>query len=130
MRYRFVRINHGRHKKVALVLSLSGKIRLQDLPEEVRMSSAIYEITLDGLTPQPTFLRQKRDLDAFRAVYQQAIATILQAHGPLNTVDVFPAVPAPDRRALRSGIAAQGSPEAARVRQRQNTGGFTFKLEA
>lgn len=111
------------------MLSLSGKIRLQDLPEEARRSSAIYEITLDGMTPQPTFLRQKQDLDAFRAVYQEAIATILQTHGALDTIDLFPAVPAPIAVLCGRELLPKVHPKLRVFDNDRDAGGFTFKLE-
>ena len=129
VRYRFGRINQGRFKKVALVLSLSGTIRLQDLPAEIRKSSAIYEITLKGTTPQTTFLRQRRDLDAFRAVYQEAIATILRTHGPLDTIDLFPAVPAPIAVLCGRELLPKVHPKLRVFDNDLNAGGFTFKLE-
>lgn len=128
--YRFRRMNRGRFKKVALVLSLSGTIRLRDLPAGTRRSSAIYEITLNGMTPQTTFLQQKRDLDAFRAVYQEAIATILQTHGPLDTIDLFPAVPAPIAVLCGRELLPKVHPKLRVYDNDRDAGGFTFKLEA
>ena len=127
--YRFRRMNRGHFKKVALVLSLSGTIRLQDLPADIRRSSAIYEITLNGMTPQTTFLQQKRDLDAFRAVYQEAIATILQTHGPLDTIDLFPAVPAPIAVLCGRELLPKVHPKLRVYDNDRDAGGFTFKLE-
>lgn len=129
VKYRFRRLNRGPFKKVALVLSLSGTIRLQDLPAEVRMSSALYEITLNGMTPQPTFLRQKRDLDAFRSVYQEAIATILKTHGPLDTIDLFPAVTAPIAVLCGRELLPKVHPKLRVFDNDRDAGGFTFKLE-
>lgn len=131
VKYRFARVNpgHGCRQRVALVLSLSGPIRLQDLPERVRRSFAIYEITLDGLTPQPTFLRQKQDLDAFRDAYQEAIATILQSHGPLDTIDLFPAVPAPVAVLCGRELLPKVHPKLRVFDNDLDAGGFRFKLE-
>lgn len=129
VKYRFRRMNRGHFKKVALVLSLSGTIRLRDLPADTRRSSAIYELTLNGMTPQTTFLQQKRDLDAFRAVYQEAIATILQTHGPLGTIDLFPAVPAPIAVLCGRELLPKVHPKLRVYDNDRDAGGFTFKLE-
>jgi hypothetical protein len=129
VKYRFRRVNLGQFDKVALVLSLSGTIRPQDLPDNVRNSAAIYEITLDGMTPQTTFLRQKRDLDAFRSVYQEAIATILKTHGPLDTIDIFPAVPAPIAVLCGRELLPKVHPKLRVFDNDREAGGFTFKLE-
>lgn len=80
---------------LALLLSLSGRIPLSALPIQVRQKSTIYEITLRDTVPNPTFLRARRDLDAFRVIYQQALGTIIQRHGLRTPIDLFPAVPAP-----------------------------------
>ena len=78
-----------------MILSLSGKIRLRDLPDETKRLSTIYEITLRDKVPRPTFLRMEQDLDGFRIAYQELIAQIIQHHGFVDSVDLFPAVPAP-----------------------------------
>jgi len=129
VKYRFARVNRGHYRKVALVLSLSGKIRLQDLPANTRKSFAIYEITLESQTPQPTFLRQKQDLDAFRLAYQEAIATILQKHMPLDTIDLFPAVPAPIAVLCGRELLPKVHPRLRVFDNDREAGGFTFKLE-
>lgn len=129
VKYRFARINHRRGKRVALVLSLSGKIRLEDLPEETRRTCTIYEITLNGMTPNPTFLRQKRDLDMFRAVYQEVIATILQTHGPLDKIDLFPAMPAPVAVLCGRELLPKVHPKLRVFDNDRDAGGFTLKVE-
>lgn len=128
VKYRFRRVNRGHFRKVALVLSLSGTIRLQDLPADTRRSSAIYEITLKGMTPKTTFLRQRRDLDVFRGVYQEAIATILQRHGSLDTIDLFPAVPAPIAVLCGRELLPKVHPKLRVFDNDPDAGGFTFKL--
>jgi CBASS immunity sensor of nucleotide second messenger signals/HNH endonuclease len=93
--YRIDEVRDGDPKKVAVVLSLSGKLDLGRLPEETRHSYSVYEITLDGVVPATTFLRTRRDLEGFRLAYQELLATIAARHGHLEEIDMFPAVPAP-----------------------------------
>ena len=93
--YRIDEIRSGDPKKVAVVLSLSGKIDPNRLPEETRNSYSVYEITLDGVVPTTTFLRTRRDLEGFRVAYQELLAMIAAKHGHLEDIDIFPAVPAP-----------------------------------
>jgi hypothetical protein len=78
---------------IALILSLSGAVPLNALPKG--RSGTVYEITLQGATPKPTYLRTRRDLESFRLVYQEALGTIIQNHGLVKSIDLFPAVPAP-----------------------------------
>lgn len=80
---------------VGLVLPLSGTIPTETLPEPLRSEGWIYEIVLDGRTANPTFLRQRRDLEAFRLAYQEALGLIAERHGILASIDLIPAVPAP-----------------------------------
>jgi len=93
--YAFKLLRRGSKRRVALILSLSGTIPIGALPQEVRTNSTIYVITLRGQTPKPTFLRMRQDLEKFRVAYQDAIGHIVEHHGLLKAVDLFPAVPAP-----------------------------------
>lgn len=83
------------NSKVALVLSLSGSITLESLPECVKNHYTIYEITLDGIAPNTGFLRKKEDLIAFQVIYQKLLGEIKQKHGSINEILFFPAVPVP-----------------------------------
>jgi hypothetical protein len=93
--YKIDKVHEGDVKKVAVVFSLSGKIDLSRLPDDTGRNCSIYEVTLDGVVPTTTFLRTRQDLEVFRLVYQELLATIAANHGYLEEVDVFPAVPAP-----------------------------------
>jgi hypothetical protein len=96
VRYAVKRLRRGPvRSKVALLVSLSGSIRIRDLPNVVRRSATIYSITLEGQTPRPTFLRTREDLERFRTAFQEALGLIGQNHGLLRSIDFFPAVPAP-----------------------------------
>jgi len=89
-KYRFGRRRSG-SGSIALILSLSGTVPLDALPT----GGTVYEVTLRGTTPKPTYLRTRRDLEGFRMVYQEALGAIMQSHGLVKTIDLFPAVPAP-----------------------------------
>lgn len=96
VRYKFHQLKKGADRKeVALVLSLSGTIHLDDLPAEVVDTGAVYEITLDGTTPHTGFLRQRQDLVNFQEMYQRSLREIGTIHGKLDELHLFPAVPAP-----------------------------------
>lgn len=96
VQYKIVTVKEGTdRKKVALVLSLSGKIQLEDLPSEVINDATIYEITLENDLPDPLFLNQKQDLINFSVIYQQTLRQIGTNHGKLDELHLFPAIPAP-----------------------------------
>lgn len=81
--------------KVAVVLSLSGPTSLESLPNDVRNHYAVYEITLDEITPNTGFLCKKEDLAVFQSAYQKLLGEIRHTHGALDEILLFPAVPAP-----------------------------------
>lgn len=87
--------DRGRTSRVALVLALSGDIKLDALPERIRTASTVYRITLADAVPNPTFLRRPQDLDEFKSALFEALGTISHAHGLVEEIDLFPAVPAP-----------------------------------
>jgi len=94
--HKFYRLRAGTDQsKVALVLSLSGRIQSESLPGEIDERFSVYEITLAKGTPTTTYLRLKQDLDDFRNVYLQSLRVMMSEHGKLDEIHLFPAVPAP-----------------------------------
>lgn len=94
--YKFQQIRAGDDpKKVALILSLSGTIHLDDLRADVIENATVYEITLDGPVPHTGFLRQRQDLINFQEKFQRSLREIGANHGKLDQLHLFPAVPAP-----------------------------------
>jgi hypothetical protein len=87
--------DRGKASPVALVLALSGDVKLDALPEPVRTASTVYRITLSGVVPDPTFLRRAQDLDGFKSALFEALGMVSHAHGLVQEIDLFPAVPAP-----------------------------------
>ncbi len=79
---------------VGLLLSLSGKLSLNDLPKEFSESTPVYEITLKNAVPEPTFLRTNQSVENFKVAYQKAIRRIRNAHPQITALHLFPAVPA------------------------------------
>ena len=94
--YQLTQLRSGTDEtKVALILSLSGTIRPRDLPESVDGTYSLYKFTLNGRTPDPTFLRTRQDLENFRIAYPEALGKIVQNHGMVKEIHLFPAIPAP-----------------------------------
>ena len=118
----------GAKDKVALVLSLSGKIQVDTLPQEVRDSYTIYELSLGTGTPNPTFLRTPADLEGFRLAYQELLGRVLQQHGALQTVDLFPAVPAPVAVLCGRELLPKVHPKLRIFDYDKDAGGFTLTL--
>lgn len=81
--------------KVAVILSLSGKIPIQSLPRKITKTFSVFEITLKGQNPHTDFLRTRLDLDSFRAEYRRLLATLVQEHPKATSIHLFPAIPVP-----------------------------------
>jgi hypothetical protein len=95
-KYSFKKIRDGTAPgKVAVMLSLSGTIRPRDLPGEIDRQYSLYELTLSGTSPRPTFLRTMADLEEFRLAYQDGLAALMRDHPGMTQLHLFPAVPAP-----------------------------------
>jgi len=127
--YRFEQIRAGHDRaRVALVLSLSGKIPLEVLPTEIDDSFAMYELTLANLEPGPTFLRTKEDLTRFKDAYQAAVRAILRDHGNIEVIHMFPAVPAPIAVLCGRELLPKVDPALLVYDYDKRTGGFTPTL--
>jgi hypothetical protein len=128
-RYALRRVKAGGLNHVALVLSLSGKIRVADLPLDTLRTATVYELTLVGQPLTTTFLRQRQDLEAFRVAYQEALGRIISEHGLLGTIDCFPAVPAPIAVLCGRELLPKVHPQLRVYDYDRATGGFHFKLK-
>lgn len=94
--YSFERVKAGTPDgAVALVLSLSGQVSVDQVTAVAGASATVYELTLAGQDPRPTYLRLRDDLARFASEYREALAVIRATHPGLATLGVFPAVPAP-----------------------------------
>jgi SMODS-associated and fused to various effectors sensor domain len=113
---------------VGLLIYLSGRIPISALPSEVRRKT-LYEITVRGVAPNPTFLRTRQDLDRFRIIYQQALGMIIQRHGLQATIDLFPAVPAPVAVLCGRELLPKVHPKLRVYDYEKTKGGFRFALE-
>lgn len=81
--------------KVALLLPLSGPIGIDLVQRSISDDHTVYEIALADRPQTTGFLRQRTDLEAFRAVYRDLLARMRGAHPGLRELHAFPAVPAP-----------------------------------
>jgi len=94
VKYKFNLLKRGKDaSKVALVISLSGKILINDLPEKVVEDYYIYEITITNQTPSPMFIKSKNDLIGFKIIYHEALSKIGKKHNKAKELSLFPAVP-------------------------------------
>jgi hypothetical protein len=105
--YRFHKIREGRGK-VALILSLSGKIKPEALPVEIDEQFTVYELTLANMEPNPSYLRQRDDLTRFKDCVPGGAphhCTGMRSHRHHVS---FPCGPRSGRGFLRPGTSSQG----------------------
>lgn len=80
--------------KVALLLSVSGTVRIENFPPEIGPDFFLYELSVSS-TPELMALNTRKDLVAFRKAYLGAFSALERDHPPLGLVHLFPAVPLP-----------------------------------
>lgn len=130
MSYEFRTLRRGSDPvSVALLLSLSGRIREDDLPGVIDSRFTVYEITLDGIEPTPRFLNREESLHAFRDVFLEAMRTIVANHRGLGQLHLFPAVPAPVAVAIGRDVMPKRDPTVLVYDFDKRAGGFTPALE-
>ncbi|HWP56927.1 MAG TPA: SAVED domain-containing protein [Candidatus Acidoferrales bacterium] len=128
--YEFRPLRRGSHAaSVALLLSLSGRIRENDLPEEIDDRFTVYEITLDGVQPTPRFLNVEESLQAFRDVFLRAMRSIVTRHPGLDRLHLFPAIPAPVAVAVGRDLMPKRDPVIVVYDYDKRAGGFIPALE-
>lgn len=76
--------------KVALVLSLSGQVQMNEVAKVLR-SAPRYEITIPK--PDRDYLQHRSQLAKFAYVYRRLLTEIRKKHGSRCEVYLFPAVP-------------------------------------
>jgi hypothetical protein len=79
--------------KVALILSLSGKVSLATLPPSINAEYTIYEIAPYKVNPNRELIRAKEHLDAFKSCLQMTFREMEHNHKKAKKIHLFPAVP-------------------------------------
>ncbi len=86
-------VQQGDKSRVALLLSVSGKIGITQLPTSITSSYCIYEICPKGRTPSRNIVRTEKTLDNFRFEYENALRKIEREHKAAKKILLFPAIP-------------------------------------
>lgn len=87
--------NGSDKKKVALLLSVSGKVPENEVPLIPYEGYTVYEISPVKVQPGRTLISTKADLMNFRNSYQAFLRQVERVHGSSAELHLFPAVPAP-----------------------------------
>jgi hypothetical protein len=115
--------------RAALIISLSGKIRVDDLPSIIDGTFTVYELTLKDATPNATFLRTRANLEGFRTAYQALLGSILDSQGIVRELHFFPAVPAAIAILCGRDLMPKVHPALLVYDFDKQKGGFTFQLK-
>jgi hypothetical protein len=78
---------------VALILSLSGSMEIDALPEEILESCNVYKIKPVGTTPNRNILRRKESYENFNKCYHNFLSNLEVDHKNCDNIHFFPAVP-------------------------------------
>lgn len=113
---------------VALVLSLSGTVDRSSLAALLK-KIPVYELKLTSDQPNVHFLRQRKDLAAFRKAYRNFLSRMLRAHPGVRRLHLFPAVPAPVGVALGHDLLPKVHPALLVYDNDKKKGGFTLRLK-
>jgi hypothetical protein len=129
--YRFDKIREGKGRRggIALILSLSGKIKPEALPSNINETFTVYELTLANMEPNPTYLRQRDDLTRFKDTYQAALRTIARECDGCDAIHLFPAVPAPVAVFCGRELLPKVDPKLLVYDNDKRLGGFTPTIE-
>lgn len=93
-RFHFNKIKgNGSNSKIAIILSISGKVAIDSLPKDVKDNFIIYEFYPKNISPNRDIIQNKESLVSFKKVYQQMLREIEATHGILKELILFPAVP-------------------------------------
>jgi hypothetical protein len=89
----------------------------------------VYEITLSGATPTPTFLCAREDVSRFKEAYQAFLREVMRDHGILQAIHMFPAVPAPLAVLCGRELFSKVDPTLLVYDYDKAKGGFSFAME-
>jgi hypothetical protein len=127
--YQFQLIRKGTDiKSVALLLSLSGKVHTEYLPAEIDEKFYVYEITFEDQEPNLDFLKQRQDLQNFETFYRASLARIMVEHGKLDSIHLFPAIPAPIAVVCGYELLPKVYPTLIVYDYDKSAGGFNFSI--
>ncbi|MBA7550150.1 hypothetical protein ES705_42657 [subsurface metagenome] len=79
--------------KIAVILSISGKISSVQLPPTINSDFTVYEITPEDVTPNRNILLLEKTLNEFSYSYQNLLRKIEKSYRNVRKIHLFPAVP-------------------------------------
>jgi hypothetical protein len=91
--FEVIKLKEGQKNKVALILSLSGSIDMENLPAEVLEDCNVYELKPVVTTPNRNILRNKASYENFGKCYHDFLSRLETIHKSCDTIHLFAAAP-------------------------------------
>ena len=114
---------------MAVLVSVSGSQGLGDVAACVDGSFTVYQLLPKGAKPDLGILQTETSLQAFRTAFQQLVRTIDAEHPGVDSVHVFPAVPAPCAIAMGRDLLPKRDPAFFVYDFNKSDGGYTAATE-
>lgn len=108
--FEVVKLKENTSENVALVLSLSGSINPEELPEDILKSCNLYEIKPVGTTPNRDILRNKASYENFNKTYHKFLSQLEITHKSCAQINLFPAIPVTAALACGRGLMRDAQP--------------------
>lgn len=91
--FEIVKLREHPSQNVAVIISLSGSINPDDLPQDILENYNLYEIKPIVTIPNRDILRNKGSLENFSKTYNEFLSHLEIAHKSCNQIHLFPAIP-------------------------------------
>jgi len=101
--------NDAKTNDVVLILSLSGKIHVNEITDLLGENLNIYEMSIPN--PDPLFLKALEQLELFSKEIRKLLAKIRQNRGEDCVIHLFPAVPIPIAIEIGRTLLPKADPE-------------------
>lgn len=121
-------IREGDRSSVALILGLSGTIRIDELPPEVAGHTVYTLQPVAPVEPDPSLISSPIALHNFDRAIRGFLAMLERVHGKLPSIAVFPAVPVSAAVTVGRTLMPNVSPHLL-VYDRNEAGEFVLALE-
>lgn len=115
------------HGSVAVAVSISGPVDVDQVAAEVSDDVAIHEIVVTSGTPDAEVICSQASLDNFSQTWRRMLTTV-ESHG-VEHIDVFPAVPVTAAIAMGRLLMRGGHPPLRVFDLRHDTRRYEYALE-
>ncbi|WIY01836.1 SAVED domain-containing protein [Amycolatopsis mongoliensis] len=116
----------NRSGKAAIILSVSGTVDPDRLPEQIDDEYTVYELTPESELPVPALINNESTLDNFSRAWRAVLARVEAEHPGAKEIAVFPAVPAAAAVSMGRHLMRAAHPPLAIYDRMQSTGTYQY----